>query len=337
MHYYAFSRISSLLKIKKTTIFYIIVLILALSFPLMSFIERSIDGKTAAVFYTASAVWLGAIFFLFCTLLVYEIINPFAKIPDQAAGIFIIILALLLTIYSLLNALPITTKEIRISMPNLEKEIKIVQLSDIHIGTIHNSGYLKRVVEKTNSLNPDLILITGDLVDGSGILKEESISHLSELNSQTFFSLGNHEQFENIDEIMRFINKTGVKVLRNELINWKNIQIIGIDNGQNLKDILKTIKINNSKPSILMYHSSTGLKDSSEAGINLQLSGHTHDGQIYPFNLFVMPFYPKMKGLYKYNNTNLYVSPGTGTWGPPFRLGSKNEITLIRLVPNSFS
>jgi predicted MPP superfamily phosphohydrolase len=114
------------------------------------------------------------------------------------------------------------------------------------------------------------------------------------------------------------------------------MQIVGIDNpgdrfgGGN--DVVGKLKINKTKPTILMYHPPLGLEDANKAGVNLQISGHTHNGQIIPFNLVSKIFYPRVNGLYKYKGTYLYTSPGTGTWGPPMRLGSINEITLVRLV-----
>jgi hypothetical protein len=116
------------------------------------------------------------------------------------------------------------------------------------------------------------------------------------------------------------------------------LQVVGVDypekEGQKDNPVLKDIRIDSTKPSVLLYHTPAGLDDAVEAGIDLQLSGHTHNGQIFPFNYLAKLFYPKIKGLYRIKNMSLYVSPGTGTWGPPMRLGSNNEITLLNLVPS---
>ncbi|MCX6707718.1 MAG: metallophosphoesterase, partial [Candidatus Woesearchaeota archaeon] len=216
------------------------------------------------------------------------------------------------------------------------KELRIVQLSDVHLGTIHNKEYLSRIVDKTNKLNPDIVLITGDLFDGGSMLKDDFILPLNGLKAKSFFSMGNHEQYEGIEDVTRILNETNVTILRNEVQKYKGVQIIGIDNPPNefggKNDVIQSIKFNKSQPSILMYHPPKSLEEAQQAGVNLQLSGHTHDGQIFPFTLLSMIVYPRVHGLYDYIGTYMYVSPGTGTWGPPLRVGSNSEITLINLV-----
>ena len=127
---------------------------------------------------------------------------------------------------------------------------------------------------------------------------------------------------------------TKLRILRNELVVFNQIQVIGVEYSfehDHLKNTLKRLKINYDTPSILLYHIPKGLKEANEVGIDLQLSGHTHNGQIMPFNFLVKLMFPYINGLYEYKGTKLYVSPGTGTWGPPMRIGSNCEITLIKL------
>lgn len=337
MHFYVFFRLSSLLAFKKNIWFYIAMAVLTLSFPLASILERTIDGQIVKIIYTISSVWMGAVTLLLFSLLLFELVNLFFRIDYKITGIIIIAAVALLTVYSVINALFITVKYVEIPM-NVGKEITIVQLSDIHLGTIHNSEYLKKIVHRTNSLNPDIVMITGDLVDSSTLLNEELVSPLNQIGAKTFFSTGNHEQYEGVDRVVSLLNKTSVTVLRDKMVVYDGIQIIGIDNPSDLSNksaFLENLQINKSMPSVLMYHYPNDLKSANKAGINLQLSGHTHNGQIFPFNFIVMIFYPKMKGLYEYNGTYLYVSPGTSTWGPPMRLGSRNEITVIKLNNSS--
>ncbi|MBU2560666.1 MAG: metallophosphoesterase [Nanoarchaeota archaeon] len=335
MHFYVFWRMSYLLSISRNVWFYVVMIALALSFPVTSFVERFIDGPVCRLLYTLAATWLGALFLMLFILLVYEVVRLFVKISPAAAGITVLSLTLIIVIYGILNAVPIRVNEINVPVPGLEDEKTIVQLSDIHIGTIHNSDYLARIVEKTNALNPDMVLITGDFVDGSGRIDEHSVAPLKDLNPQAFFTTGNHEMYEGIGIVTDLLEKTGVKILRNETADYKGVQIIGIDNpGDRVKDenpALRGMKIDKAKPSVLMFHPPLGLSDATEAGVNLQLSGHTHAGQIMPFNIFTRMFYRYVCGLYEKDGTYLYVSPGTGTWGPPMRIGSRSEITLIRL------
>ncbi len=334
MNWYVFTRIGGLLEVQATFWFYFVLIAMTLLFPLLSILERFVDGPIIRVIYTGSAVWLGTLFLLLCSLGIYEIVRLFAKIDTKTTGIIILAVVSLLAVFSIVNALFINVKTVDVKIPNLKRNVKIVQLSDIHVGTIHNSEYLSKVVEKTNALRPDIVMITGDLADGSGILTQKGIAPLNKLKAKTFFTMGNHEIYEGIDNVTKLLSKTNLKILRNELVDYNGIQIIGIDNPNQMTGesfSISSIKINKTKPSVLMYHPPSKLNEANRAGVNLQLSGHTHDGQIWPFNYIVQIFFPKIKGLYNYKGTYLYVSPGTGTWGPPFRLGSRSEITLLKL------
>jgi len=336
MHFYVFFRLSKFLAIEKNWIFYSVVVFLVLSFPLMSFLERAVNNKISQVFYTISAVWLGTLFFLFLLTLIYDFSRLFRETNSKTFGILILVIAFILVFYSLINAMFINIKTVEIPVSNLEKEIKIVQISDAHVGTIHRLGYLQKIVDKTNKLGPDIVMITGDLFDGGAALSEDIISPLNNFKAKTFFTIGNHEQYEGVENVIKLLNKTKIQVLRNEITEYDGIQIIGADNPEQFfsgtNNFLDSVIINKSKPSVLMYHPPQDLKKTSKAGINLQLSGHTHNGQIAPFNFVVDSFFSHINGLYNYNGTFLYVSPGTGTWGPPFRLGSRSEITVIKLV-----
>lgn len=335
-HLYIFLRLGNFLQIKKTFWFYLTLIILALSFPLMNFITRTINNSLSRTLYSISAVWFGALFLLLCSLLIYEIIRLFVKTNSKIAGIVILIFVAIIVIYAIINALFITTKYVEIPMPNLDKELTIVQLSDLHLGTIHNSKYLQNIVDKTNTLNPNIVMITGDLADGGGVLTDETFSPLNNIKAKTFFTIGNHDQMDGLDKILGLLNKTKVQVLRNELTEYDGIQIIGIDNPEGFQkqnNALDSIKINRTKPSVLMYHPPFNIDKANSLGINLQLSGHTHNGQIMPFNYLERLVFSKyMSGLYNYNGTYLYVSSGTGTWGPPLRLGTRSEISVIKLV-----
>ncbi len=336
MHLYAFFRLSAILGIQRNVWFYTTIIALALSLPLMSIIERTIDGKVASVIYSVSTTWLGALFLLVCILSVYEIVRLFFKFDGKIAGLAIILIVLLLVLYGIINALFIKVNFVEVPIANLKEDMTVVQLSDIHVGTIHNSGYLKEIVEKTNSLDPDVVMITGDFVDGSGKITSKTVAPLNDIKADKFFSMGNHEIYEGLDYVSDLLKETDVKMLRNELVMYKGIQIIGIDHPErefgNDNQIIKKLKIDKDIPSILMYHPPSGIADAAAAGVSLQLSGHTHNGQIFPFNLITMLFYPRISGLYEKDGLKLHVSPGTGTWGPPMRIGSRSEITVLKLV-----
>lgn len=338
LNYCVFSGITFLLGLPHNTVFYVLMFVAAASYPSATLIERTVSNSLTRCFYTAAAVWMGISFYLLCLLVIYGLISFFVKIPHETAEILIGLLTAVVTIYSIVNALFLDIKEIEIPLKGLKEDLRMVHLSDIHIGSTRNSGYMKRIVVETNNLKPDLVVITGDLVDGSAKLHRHTFKAINDLDAPVFFVTGNHDFYEGKDEIFRVLSDTNIKILTNKIVECSGIQIIGVDYSlkvDHLEKILKKLDINRKKPSILLYHIPNGLKVSNQSGINLQLSGHTHNGQMFPFNLIVKIFFPHINGLYEYENeilkTYMYVSSGTGTWGPPMRLGSRCEITLINL------
>jgi predicted MPP superfamily phosphohydrolase len=314
--------------------FYTLLVIAAVSYPLAAMIERVVSNDYTRIFYTAASSWMGISFYVLTFMAIYWIISIFIKIPGEVAGIIIIGLSAILSGYSLLNSGRIDIKNVKIPLTGLESEIRAVQLSDIHIGSIRNSEYLEKVVEKTNEINPEVVLITGDMVDGSARLHTHTFNAINQLKAPVFFIMGNHETYEGLDEVLRVLKDVKMKILRDQMVEFNGIQIIGVEYSferNHMKNVLSKIGIDPSKPSIVLYHTPTELEATSDAGVGLQLSGHTHAGQMLPFNYLVRLMFKYMKGIYKYKDTYLYVSPGTGTWGPPMRLGSRCEITIVDL------
>ena len=179
-----------------------------------------------------------------------------------------------------------------------------------------------------------VVVMTGDIFDSSRIPEEEVITILNRLAAPVFFVMGNHERYGRGEKVTKLLAKTKVKILRNEKISFKGIEIIGIDDtgsDEAVAEKLSKIEISESGYSVLLHHRPTGIEAAVKAGIDLMVCGHTHNGQIFPFNYIVGLFHGHMKGLYRYGDFHLYVSPGTGTWGPRMRLGSKSEIVLFEL------
>jgi predicted MPP superfamily phosphohydrolase len=334
LNYYVFFGMSFLLGLPMDNGFYVIMLIAALSYPVSNIIERTVSNNITRIFYTVASAWMGISFYLLFFLIIYLVLSFFITLPRETAGIIIAILTIIISAYAIYNSYLLKINEIEIPLKGLKDDLMAVHLSDIHIGSVRNSGYMERIVTETNKLNSDVIFITGDLVDGSARLHKHTFKAINRFNAPTFFVTGNHETYEGLDEVFRVLGCTDLKILQNELVEFNRIQVIGVDYSferDHLKKTLSQLKIDEDKPSILLYHLPRELKDANEAGIDLQLSGHTHNGQMIPFNVLVKLMFPYLTGLYEYKGTQLYVSQGTGTWGPPMRLGSRCEITLIRL------
>lgn len=334
VNYFIFYGIASLFSIKPGYIFYILLIIAVISYPVAAMIERVVSNTATRIFYTGASAWMGISFYLLTFVIIYALISIVFRIPGEIAGIIIVGLTAILSAYSLINSLYLNINEIDIPLSHLKDDMKVVQLSDIHIGSIRNSSYMEKIVEKTNKIDPEMIFITGDMVDGSARLHTNTFNAINKLKAPVFFITGNHETYEGLDEVFRVLRNTHMHVLRDEMVECNGIQIIGVEYSfevNHMENVLAKLKIDTEKPSIILYHLPRELKTVAKAGIGLQLSGHTHAGQMFPFNYLVRLMFKYMHGIYKYDGTYLHVSPGTGTWGPPMRLGSRCEITVITL------
>ena len=337
MHLYVYLRLRKMFPPFPNGWWWFAVVALSLSFPACTLLEKFFPNTVTMLFYTLASTWLGVLFLLLSILVLLEPLRPFANLNTPLMGRGIILFVGVLSAVGIVNALFIRFSEVNIPVAGLEKPVRAMLLSDLHVGTIHNSGFLKRIVNKTNNLQPEVVFITGDFFDGTGPITEKTVLPLSGLQAPSFFVMGNHEKFFGMDRVQGLIEPTGVRVLRNEVVEFRGLQIIGIDNPERenskVNERIHSVPFDRGRPSVLLFHAPVGIEDARRAGVSVQLSGHTHNGQLYPFNLLVKLFYPYTRGLYDLDGLLLYVTPGTGTWGPPMRLGSSNEITLITFQP----
>ncbi len=239
-------------------------------------------------------------------------------------------------------------KLVRIKVKNLPDGLegfKIAQLSDIHIGPTIKGGFLEEVVRKTNGLNPDLVAITGDLVDGTVGMLRDHVASLKNLQSAygTYFVTGNHEYYSGVIAWIRELEELGINVLmnQNKLIRHKNsiLALAGVTDykahtvipGHKTDPHQAMIGAETADYKVLLAHQPNSVFEAAKAGFDLQLSGHTHGGQYFPGNVFIHLFQKFVAGLGEWEGTQLYVSRGTGYWGPPLRIGAPSEITLLVL------
>jgi len=338
LNYAVLYGVSTFFNLPRTNTLYILILIVTLSYPISSSLERMFSNISSRIFYSISAAWFGISIYIIILLVLYSIfillISFLIKISTLIIGELLIIIAVLVSIYAIINATRMEVKEINVHIDGIKNDIKAVQLSDVHIGPIRNLGFIKMIVNKTNKLEPDIIFITGDLFDGTSKIHKDIPKALNRFNAPTLFVTGNHDVYQGLSEVSKILGKTKVKTLTNEVFHFKDLQIIGVDYSSEkryLEKILQDIEFDRNKPTILLYHLPREFQTTKDAGIQLQLSGHTHNGQFFPINYMVKTIFPYIKGLYDYQGAHLYVSQGTGTWGPPMRLGSRCEITLIKI------
>jgi hypothetical protein len=326
MNWYVLARLFSLFAFNRTIWFYLALIPLTLSFIVALVLESTIGNRLTGAFFTLAMLWLGTCGLLLWILLAQQILSLLLPIPRRVWMVSVCGLASFLVVYAFINARAITVRREAIrGLP-----FKIAQLSDIHIGSIGEST-LADIIAKTNALNPDVILITGDLFDNATASTRELSAQLKAFVAPVVFTSGNHEVYTGYDNVSEMLSPAKIRWLRNEAMEFNGIRIIGVDNSYGT-ELMQSV-LDQIPPStvftVLMNHQPRGFDVAARHRITLMLSGHVHNGQIWPFNYVVGLFYPYLKGLHEHAGAFLNVSTGTGIWGPPMRLGSHSEVVLL--------
>ena len=361
MNYFVYTRVANGLMMSETLRRYLQICMLAftLLFILGEVLSRQTDVFAAKMVLGFGSIWVGLVVMAFTFLLLADIGRIFLHSPMQRYWLTVSALILLAIAggYSVYNVARFPRlKTINIHMPHkscLKGIFTIVQLSDLHLHNLCSRAWLEGIVEETNRQNPDLIVITGDLVDsdickpplgraspsGGGV---DFCSVLRRLSAKygVFAVTGNHDFYAGIDTFMNVAKESGITVIRNSNAQPADfIQLVGVDddtakrfgeNGCDLASALKTPNvIDKGKLVILLSHQPDIFDEAVKNGVNLQLSGHTHAGQIPPVDILVQLNFKYPYGFYNNGNSYLYTTSGTGFWGPPMRLFSRCEIVKI--------
>ncbi len=326
----------------------LILFLLPTSFIVSSILARWADVAVSRVLYFSSGLWLGVSLTLMTAFTLAWVAwgarKLFAHSPSPAVfGFAAVALACLYSGYGVWNAYHPTVKEITVRIKNLPPEWrgkKVVQLSDLHLGRILGSAFLQSIAERINAQTPDIVCITGDLLDAADGPLDELVRPLDNISPPLgiYYVTGNHETYLGIERAYAALKKTKARILRDEMVVINGLQIIGIsypERGRS-KSIAQVIgelpDFDPRMPSILLCHNPTQIEQAKAAGINLQLSGHTHKGQIFPIQLISRLIYGKYySGLHVEGDYTIYTTSGAGTWGPTMRTGNHPEITVIHL------
>ena len=363
-HFYLFERIgyylalSAQARVVAGTVLAVLAIMTLVSLPLSRVLPRWAASLLAWIVYP----WMGIAFLLLAAFMVTDIVwillnlVPPGDLPEpymvlqRCFGVVALSAVGAVAAFALWNGLrPVRVREVSVQLKRLPKSldgVRLVQLTDLHIGPLIDGAWLRRIVERVNKVKPDLVVITGDLIDGTVQELGAHVAPLAELQAPVYFVTGNHEYYSGVEEWCALLEKMGVRVLRNARAAvtagsaGESFDLAGVDDwasgsfpgeGPDLQKALAGR--DESRALVLLAHQPAAADEAAAAGVDLQLSGHTHGGQIWPFTYLVYLQQPYTQGLFRHKDTALqvYVSPGTGFWGPPMRLGTLAEITHITL------
>ena len=321
-------------------------------FLVVALARGSFESSIIASLAYMSFIWMGIVFLFLAISCSFDLATwILGKIGAQQLHSYLVspsrttvigIAVMLIAVYGYFASLQIHVERLAFESPKITMSVQVVQIADLHLGLLSDERYCQKVVNEINAFDADIVVSTGDLVD----MQMDHLDGLGQLMSSIrarrgkFAVLGNHEVLAGIQGSRNFIERVGFKLLSNSGVTIDNVvNLVGVDDpavegsvqqsSVNESALLK--QFDNGLYTILLKHQPV-VEQKSRSLFDLQLSGHTHGGQIFPFNLLIHLFYKAPFGLSQQgDNSWLYVSRGTGTWGPPMRVLAKPEITLIRL------
>jgi predicted MPP superfamily phosphohydrolase len=333
---------------------------LLVSYILAVMVERNTEMHWLGDTLTwIGSIWIFMLTWFFLSVVLVDLVRladlAFSFLPDpstdayaklrSAAGWTTVGVVVGGFIFGHLNARHIRVKPmvLDVNKRSHHRSLTVVTASDLHLGVINAKRRTQIYVDKINAQNPDIVLLAGDVVDGAlaPVKRRELGKILSQIKSKygVYAVTGNHEYIGTVDASVRYLEEHGIKVLRDEVIEVEGLYIAGREDlsynrasGRQRKTLPELLSdVDHSKPIMMMDHQPFHLEQAEEAGVDFQLSGHTHHGQFFPINLITNRVYEVSWGYKKKSNTHVYVSCGTGTWGPPVRIGSTPEIMTFEM------
>ena len=323
-----------------------VVAALSVSFVAATLLAHRYTNPAVRLFYRIASVWLGMLNFFFvaaCLCWIAYLLVHFSALPisrHAIAGSFFCF-AILAALYGIINAASIRVRRITVKLRGLPVPWRgrvAALVTDTHLGHVKGYSFLSRIVNQLRQLGVDVVFFSGDLFDGTMVDASHLVSPLKGLSPRfgSYFVTGNHEEFSDPSKYLDALKNSGVHVLHNEKVNLDGLQVVGVPysesgNPKHYQSILESAELDRDRASVLLAHVPHGLAIAEKQGISLQLSGHTHGGQIFPFTWFTSRIFGEFTyGLKRFGELLVYTSSGAGTWGPPMRVGTQPEIVLIR-------
>ena len=320
-----------------TILLYYLPLIIILTFLFLILIFTKISECIYSIIYTIFGIYLGYVLYLFLTSLPLRLLLVFYIPPQYISLLLLYIIPLIICIYGIINALITKIIKINLKYPGFKGKYTILHLSDIHLGAIHQKYSVSKIVKEIQNLEilPDIIVITGDMADGSLKVKSDWLSPFDLLDIPILFITGNHEQLNPKKDMIEAVEMTNIKYIGEGKNFYHNgVNFIGLDYEYKLKESLSKAQIEENIPNILLYHvPEIGPEELAEYDIFLFLAGHTHGGQIFPLNIAAYFSNKCFKGLYsdKEKLHHVFVSEGVNNAVVPMRIGSNRVFALITI------
>ena len=321
----------------------LVIIAMSFGFGIFSSLSHYRENWFIRIFYIFFAVWMVLAFYLFLSQALALVIFLTIGLNLQMLGEATLVLSAALTLYGLINARTIRTTSFTVKLKNLPEAWKnrtAVMVSDVHLGHVLKAGFARKVVEKINEQKPQIVFFPGDFYDGERTNFQDLADEFKKVHAPLgiFYSSGNHEMYAGYKECEDALKNVGIKVLEDQLVEVQGVQILGLayrfETGESVSHRLQEIGIKSHMPSILLKHVPNHLHAIEKHPISLQLSGHTHLGQIWPFNFITKRVFKSYDYGYKtFGNMQIITSSGAGTWGPPIRVFTKAEIIKITFLP----
>jgi len=346
-HFFIYETLVALLapSARATIALRIAIALLSITFVPASLLAWVYSNALVRAFYRVAATWLGIVTYVFLAAWASWVGYGIAAAAGHAAARADIAYALfgtglLVGIYGVFNSMCIRVRHVTVKLANLPAAWHgrfAAFVSDVHLGHVRGYRFAKRLAALLTGLAPDIVLVGGDMYDGTKVDAKRLAEPLREIVTPlgTYFVAGNHEEFSDRRKYLDAVKSSGVRVLDNEMIVVDGLQIVGVHhhesvNTEQYRKILRQANLDPNCASILLTHAPHHLPIAAEEKIGLQLSGHTHAGQFFPFTWITKRIYgPFVYGLKRLGSLLVYTSCGVGTWGPPLRIGTAPEVVLI--------
>ena len=318
-----------------TLIIYLLPLFSTLGFLLLFIISSKISDCFYSFICLIIGLYLGYLLYIFQVAVIIRIIIIFLDISNIIYALILYITPLIICIYGLINALITKIVKINLKFPGYKDKTTILHLSDIHLGAIHQKNSVKRIVKEIEELNPDIIVITGDLADGSLKVKSDWLEPFNKLEMPILYVTGNHEELNPEKEMLRELKKTKIKHIGLcKKFKFKDIIFYGLDYGYDIRKRLSEANLKEGEVNILLSHvPEMKPEELSDYNIFLFLAGHTHGGQLFPLNILAYFANECFSGLYSDSTKNHYVfvSQGVNNAVIPMRVCTSRIFALITI------